>query len=283
MATTAGRGKPQLSVKLILATGLLWASGILVSFPFIWSIRSSVMTAKEILKFPPIWIPSTFTLENYQNVLSYQPFGRYIFNSLFVACSVTLLQLLIAAMGGYAFARLRFPGRDKVFLLYLATMIIPPQVTLVPQYVLISRLGWIDSYAALIIPSVFSAFLTFLFRQFFLSIPRDLEDSARIDGAGYTRIFLTVILPLSGPIIATGGLLAFMSSWTSFLWPLIVLRTRELRTVPIGLAALRDEMGTTDYAQIMAGSVLAILPMFILFVFLQRYIIQGIASSGLKG
>lgn len=241
------------------------------------------MPAREILKFPPIWIPSNVTFAHYVDVLSYQPFGRYIANSLVIALAVTILQITIASMGGYAFARLRFPGRDRLFLLYLATMIIPSQVTLIPQYVLISRFGWIDHYAALIVPSMFSAFLTFMFRQFFLSIPRDLEDAARIDGAGYTRIFLTVVLPLSGPVLATASLIAFMSSWTSFLWPLIVIRTRELRTVPIGLAALRDEMGNVDYGQIMAGSVLAIMPMFILFVFLQRYIIQGVASSGIKG
>jgi multiple sugar transport system permease protein len=268
---------------LTLSTAVLWASALLVSFPFVWTIRSSIMPTKQILKFPPIWIPSEITFEHYRDVLSFQPFDRYILNSLLVATVVTLLQVAIAAMGAYAFARLRFPGRDKLFLLYLATMIIPSQVTLIPQYWLVSKLGWVDGYPSLIVPFVFSAFLTFLIRQFFLGIPRDLEDAARIDGAGYLRIFLTVILPLSGPVLATAGLLAFMSSWTSFLWPLIVIRTRELRTVPIGLAALRDEMGTTDYGQIMAGSVLAIIPMFFLFLFLQRYIIQGVASSGIKG
>jgi multiple sugar transport system permease protein len=266
-----------------LTTIALWLSAVLVSFPFIWTVRSSLMPTKEVMRFPPVWIPSSLTLKHYSDVLSRQPFERYIFNSLFVAISVAVLQVLIAAMGAYAFARLQFPGRDRLFLVYLATMIIPHQLTLVPQYVLVSRLGWVDRYPSLIVPSLFSALLTFLLRQFFLTIPRDLEDAARLDGAGYLRTFMTIILPLSGPGLATSAILAFMSSWTSFLWPLIVTRSRDFRTVPVGLASLRDEMGTTDFAQIMAGTVLAMVPMFILFVLLQRYIVQGVAASGLKG
>jgi len=262
---------------------LLWFSAVLVSFPFVWTVRSSLMPTKEIMRFPPVWIPSGLTLEHYADVLSRQPFGRYIFNSLLVAIMVSILQVLIAAMGAYAFARLDFPGKNRLFLIYLATMIVPHQLTLIPQYVLVSRLGWVDEYPSLVVPFLFSALLTFLLRQFFLSIPRDLEDAARLDGAGYFRTFATIILPLSGPALATSGILAFMSSWTSFLWPLIVTRSREFRTVPVGLAALRDEQGTTDFAQIMAGTVLAMIPMFILFVLLQRYIIEGVAASGVKG
>ncbi len=266
-----------------LVTVLLWLSAVLVAFPFYWMIRSSLMLEKEIMRFPPIWIPPSPSLQNFVDVLTKQPFGRYIFNSLLVALIVTVGQLIVASMGGYAFARLRFPGRDRIFLLYLATMIIPTQVTLIPQYVLISQLGWVDSYAALTVPFLSSAFLTFLLRQFFLSIPRDLEDSARLDGAGYFRTFATIVIPLSGPALATSALLAFMGSWTNFLWPLIVTRSRELRTVPVGLAALQEEMSTTNYAQIMAGSVLAMLPMFILFLFLQKYIIASVATTGLRG
>jgi multiple sugar transport system permease protein len=261
----------------------IWASGILAAFPFIWMVRSAIMPEKQIMHFPPIWIPSSLTLAHFTDVLTRQPFGRYIVNSFLVAIVVTVGQLVIASMGAYAFARLRFPGRDRLFLLYLATMIIPTQVTLIPQYVLISRFGWVDSYAALTVPFLFSAFLTFLLRQFFLSIPRDLEDAARIDGAGYFRTYATIVLPLSAPALATGALLAFMTSWTNFLWPLIVTRSRDLRTVPVGLAALQQEMGQIDYAQLMAGSVLAMLPMFVLFVFLQRFIIESVAATGLKG
>lgn len=266
-----------------LVTVLLWLSAVLVAFPFYWMIRSSLMLEKEIMRFPPIWIPPSPSLQNFADVLTKQPFGRYIVNSLVVALIVTAGQLIVAAMGAYAFARLRFPGRDRIFLLYLATMIIPTQVTLIPQYVLISQFGWVNSYAALTVPFLSSAFLTFLLRQFFLSIPRDLEDSARLDGAGYFRTFATIVIPLSGPALATSALLAFMGSWTNFLWPLIVTRSRDLRTVPVGLAALQEEMSRTNYAQIMAGSVLAMLPMFILFLFLQKYIIASVATTGLRG
>ena len=262
---------------------LLFLLALLVSFPFLWMVRTSFMLPTEALRFPPIWIPQSISLENYTNALTIQPFARYILNSLFIAISVVFGQLLTASLGAYAFARLQFPGRDKLFLLYLATMMIPSQVTLVPLFVMVARVGWIDNYAALIVPGLSSAFLTFLLRQFFLSIPTELEDAARIDGAGYFRSYATIILPLSKPALASCGLLAFMGSWTSFLWPLIVIRTRELRPVPLGLAALQQEQGYTDFPQLMAGSVMAILPIMIVFILLQRYYVSGIALTGLKG
>ncbi|HMN27559.1 MAG TPA: carbohydrate ABC transporter permease [Caldilineaceae bacterium] len=261
----------------------LIVAALLVSFPFVWMIRSSLMLEEEAMRFPPLWIPSQLTLAHYFDALTIQPFGRYIVNSLFIAIVVVIGQLLTASMGAYAFARLRFPGRDRLFLLYLATMMVPGQVTLIPVYVLISKIGWVDNYLALIVPGLFSVYLTFLLRQFFLLIPGELEDAARIDGAGYFRTYWTIFIPLSQPALATCALLAFMGSWTSFLWPLIVIRTKELRTVPIGLAALQQQMGYVDFPQLMAGSVMAILPIFILFLFLQRYFIEGIALTGLKG
>jgi multiple sugar transport system permease protein len=266
-----------------VATLLLAAMALSVSFPFVWMIRSSFMLEAEAMHFPPIWIPSQVTLQHYSDVFTIQPMGRYILNSLFIAVVVVLGQLLTASMGAYAFARLHFPWRDRLFLLYLATMMIPSQVTLVPMYVMVSKVGWVNSYLALIVPGLFSVYLTFLLRQFFLSIPSELEDAAKIDGAGYVRTYSTIFLPLSQPALATCGLLAFMGSWTSFLWPLIVIRTREFRTVPIGLAALQQEMGYVDFPQLMAGSVMAILPIFVLFVFLQRYFIESIALTGMKG
>ena len=266
-----------------LAAALLILSAILVAFPFIWMIHTSLMPEDEVLQFPPVWIPSHLTLQHYMDALTLQPFGRYIVNSFIVAVTSTAGQLLTASMGAYAFARLRFPGRDKLFLLYLATMMIPYQVTLIPQYVLISKLGWLNNYLALIVPSLGSAFSTFLLRQFFLSIPREMEEAAKIDGAGYMRIYATIILPLAKPAVATVSLLTFMSSWTSFVWPLVVIQSTEMRTIPVGLAALQQQAGASDIAQIMAGAVMALVPMFVLFIFLQRYFIESIASSGLKG
>lgn len=266
------------------ATLLLWLSAAVVAFPFLWMLRSAFMPTKFIMRFPPLWIPPEATFDNFTKLLTRQPFLHYITNSLTVATIVTVGQVVISALSAYAFARLRFPGRDKLFLLYLATMVIPVQVTLIPQYVLVSQLGWIDSYAALTVPMLSSAFLTFLLRQYFLSIPMELEDAARIDGAGYLRIFATIIVPLSGPALATSALLAFIGNWTNYLWPLIVTRSREMRTVPVGLASFQDEMaGRTDYGQMMAGAVLSILPMFILFLLLQRFIVRSLATSGLKG
>lgn len=277
-------GVKQRAPSSLAATALLWLSAAVVAFPFFWMLRSAFMPTKFIMRFPPLWLPPEATFDNFTKLLTRQPFLHYIFNSLTVATIVTIGQVLISALSAYAFARLRFPGRDKLFLLYLATMVIPVQVTLIPQYVLISQLGWIDSYAALTVPLLSSAFLTFLLRQYFLTIPAELEDAARIDGAGYLRIFATIIVPLSGPALATSALLAFIGNWTNYLWPLIVTRSREMRTVPVGLASFQDEMaGRTDYGQMMAGAVLSILPMFILFLLLQRFIVRSVATSGLKG
>ncbi len=278
------RGKRATRALLAGATTVVLAlAALAVSFPFVWMIRSSFMPESEAMRFPPIWIPSYVTLQHYFDVFNIQPMGRYILNSLLIAVTVVVGQLLTTSMGAYAFSRLRFPGRDRLFLLYLATMMIPSQVTLVPLYVMVSKVGWVDNYLALIVPNLFSVYLTFLLRQFFLSIPTELEDAAKIDGAGYFRTYATIFLPLSQPALATCGLLAFMGSWTSFLWPLIVIRTREYRTVPIGLAALQQERGYIDYPQLMAGSVMAILPIFILFLSLQRFFIESIALTGLKG
>jgi len=266
-----------------ITTILLLLLALLVSFPFLWMLRTSLMPETEALKFPPNWIPSSINLTNYMKALTVQPFARYIANSLLVALLTVFGQLLFSSMGAYAFSRLHFPGRDKIFLLYLATMMIPFQVTLVPLFVMISRVRWVDTYAALIVPGLASAYFTFLLRQFFLTIPTELEDAARIDGAGYFRTFVTIILPLSTAALASCGLLAFMQNWTSFLWPLIVIRTREFRTVPLGLIALRQEQGYIDFPQLMAGSAMAILPIMLVFILLQRYFVSGIAMTGLKG
>lgn len=257
--------------------------GLLVSFPFLWMIRTSFLKETDAPKFPPIWIPSYFLLDNYIGALTIQPFARYILNSLFIALLAVITQILTASLGAYAFARLRFPGRDKLFLLYLATMLIPSQITFIPSYVLMSLFGWVDHYLGLIVPSMFNVFITFLFRQFFLSIPMELEDAAKIDGAGYLRTYSTIILPLSKPALATAAIFVFIGSWGSFLWPLLLIRTRELRTVPLGLAAMQLEQGHTNIPQLMAGSTLAIVPIIIVFLLLQRYYIEGVTLSGLKG
>lgn len=271
------------NLKQTFMTVILIGVGLVISFPFLWMVRTSVMLETEALIFPPIWFPSKFSLISYLGAVRIQPFARYIYNSMVVSIAIMGGQVLTASMAAYAFARLRFPGRDKLFLVYLGTMMIPSQVTLVPSFVLISWLGWIDTYFALVVPSLTSAYLTFLMRQFFLNVPKDLEDAARIDGAGYLRIFATIILPLAKSALLTCALLSFMGSWTSFLWPMIVTRSTSMRTVPLGLVALQAQQSYINFPQLMAGSVMALVPIIVLFLSFQRHYMQGIATSGLKG
>ncbi len=263
----------------------LWLAvlGVLMAFPFFWMLRTSLLKEVDAAVFPPIWLPTYLELDGYRGVFTVQPFGRYILNSALVAVTVMAAQLVTASLGAYAFARLHFPGRDKLFLLYLATMLIPAEVTIVPTFVLISRLQLVDSLAGLIVPGLFSVFTTFLLRQFFLTIPFELEDAAKMDGAGYFRRYAQIVMPLSQPALATAAIFIFIGTWRNFLWPLIIIRTRELRTVPIGLAAIQQEQGHTDVPQLMAGSVMAIVPVIAVFLLLQRFYIEGVAMSGLKG
>jgi multiple sugar transport system permease protein len=211
------------------------------------------------------------------------PFARFYFNSIFVAACVTIGQVVTSAMAAYAFSRLKFPGRDKLFMGYLATMMIPYAVLLVPLYVLMNWLKWIDTYKSLIVPAIFSAYGTFMLRQFFMSIPVDLEDAAKIDGCNYFRIFLHIILPLSKPALATLTVFTFMGSWMNFMWPLVVTNSVPMKTLPVGLAYFQETGFGTQYHLLMAGAVMATIPLIIVFVFTQRFFVEGIKMTGLKG
>ena len=224
----------------------------------------------------PIW-------SNYTKVIEVMPFAKFYFNSIFVAICVTIGQVATSAMSGYAFSRLSFPGRDKLFMGYLATMMIPYAVLLVPLYILMNWLNWIDTYKALIVPAMFSAYGTFMLRQFFMGIPVDLEDAAKIDGCNYFRIFLHIILPLSKPALATLTVFTFMGSWMNFMWPLIVVNSIKMKTLPVGLAYFQETGFGTEYNLLMAGAVMATIPIIIVFVFTQRFFVEGIKMSGLKG
>src|SRR6266496_2350740 len=260
-----------------LTIGSLWAL-----FPFLWMISTSLKADSEVLIYPPTWIPSRFVWENYAEVLRLVPFGRFLMNTTIVAVTVTILELITSSFAAYAFARLRFPGRDKLFLLYLGTLMIPGQVTIIPNFLLISWLGWVDSYAALIIPAAFSAFGTFLLRQFFLSIPPELEQAARMDGCSYFGIYRHIILPLSGPALATLAVFAFMTQWNAFLWPLIVTNKETMRTLTVGIRYFGDDApGQFNY--LMAGTVMSLIPILIVFLLLQRYFVRGIALTGMTG
>ena len=224
----------------------------------------------------------TLTLGNYVETFRAVPFGRYYLNSAFVATSVTVLQVLISSLAAFAFARLRFWGREVLFMLYLATLMIPFQVTLIPNFLIIKNLGWYNSYAALIVPSLFSAFSTFLLRQYYRGIPIDLDEAARMDGASSFRIWWQVILPLSGPVLATLAIFVFQQSWNDFLWPLVVTVTEGMRTIPVGLAAFVGQYSTA-WNLLMAGSVIALLPVLVIYVLAQKWFVEGITLSGMGG
>ncbi len=258
---------------------------ITMILPFLWMISTSLKEPQAVYVFPPKWIPDPIIWASYLKVWLVVPFARFYFNSIFVALLVTAGQVLTSALAAYAFSRLTFPGRDKLFFSYLATMMIPGSVTLVPVYILMVHFRWIDSYKALIIPAIFSAYGTFMLRQFFMGIPRDLEDAAGVDGCSLIGIFWKIVLPLSKPILATLTTFTFMASWNNFMWPLLVTESVEKKTLPIGLAYFQEVYQYTqpDWALLMAGSLLVTIPIIVVFVFNQRFFVEGIKLSGIKG
>lgn len=254
--------------------------------PFLWMVTTSLKEPGNIFSYDRVWwqdwIPVRFVWANYSKAWQVVPFARFYFNSLFVSACVTAGQVTTSALAAYAFARLQFPGRDKIFFAYLATIMIPGAVTMIPVFILLRMLGWIDTYKAVILPGIFTAYGTFLLRQFFLTLPKELEDAAKIDGCSYFGIFWRIILPLSKPALATLTTFTFMGSWLNFMWPLIVLNTHSKFTLPVGLAYFQT-MHTTDWTLLMAGSLMMILPILIVFIITQRYFVEGIKLTGIKG
>jgi len=254
--------------------------------PFLWMITTSLKQPGEVFSYLKPWwydwIPNSFVWQNYVKASQVVPFGRFYLNSIFVAVVTTFGQVSTSALSAYAFARLKFPGRDKIFFAYLATMMIPGAVTMIPVFMLLQSLGWIDTYKAVILPPIFTAYGTFMLRQFFLTLPKDLEDAAKIDGCSYFGIFWRILLPLSKPALATLTTFTFMGNWMSFMWPLIVLNSHEKFTLPVGLAYFQS-LHNTDWTLLMAGSLMMILPILLLFIFNQRYFVEGIKLSGIKG
>lgn len=260
----------------------LLAGSIIMLLPFIWMLSTSLKTPAETFAYPPVWIPSQIVWGNYTRTISVMPFGQFYLNSLIVTISVTLLQILTSSLAAFAFARLKFPGRSTVFLLYLATLMIPFQVTMIPNFILVRMLGWYDTYQALILPPAFSAFSTFLLRQYFMGIPFDLDEAARMDGASSFRIWWSVILPLSGPVLAALAIFVSLNTWNEFLWPLIITNSPEMRTLPVGLSSFQGQF-KVEWNLLMAGSMIAMLPVLIVYIIGQRWFIQGIAMSGMGG
>ena len=249
--------------------------------PFVWMILTSVKDISDIYIYPPKWLPSVFHFDNYVKVFEAAPFARYYLNSFFVAVIVTLGQLITCSMAAYAFARLQFKGRNALFLLFLGTMMIPYNVTMIPSFMVLYWLGWVDTYQALIVPGLASAFGTFLLRQFFITIPKELEEAAFLDGAGKFTVLRRIIVPLSKPALATLAIFTFMGVFNDFIWALIVINSEDMRTVQLGLSIFRDRY-LTQWDLLMAGSVTAVLPILLVFFFAQKYFIKGITLSGIK-
>ncbi|WP_187358465.1 carbohydrate ABC transporter permease [Microbacterium testaceum] len=266
-----------------LLTSVVLVVGLLVwVLPFAWMLLGSVKTQREILQRPPTWWPQQFTWENFAAWFGQLNFGQFFGNSFLVAVLTVAGNLVFCSMVGYALAKMNFPGKKALFIVVMVTLMVPGVVTFVPLFVMVSSLGLVDSYAALILPFVTTPLGVFLMRQFMLGIPDPLLEAARIDGAGELRIFARIVMPLCGPPLATLGILTFLASWNNFLWPLVAAQTEAKYTLPVALSLYSTGQNATDYGLLLAGSVLVIAPIILLFVFLQRYFIQGIASTGLK-
>ncbi len=277
----------------LLSTGLLHlvlaGLSVLMILPFTWMILTSLKTLGEVND--PNWLPSSLQWQNYSNVFDYEnpdpnqrgvQFTRFYWNSIYVAAWVTFLQVTTSAMAAFSFARLKWPGRDKVFLLYLSTMMLPGLVMMIPNYQIMIQLGWVDTLTGLIVPGAFSAFGTFLLRQFMLTIPSSIDEAAEIDGASKFRLFWDIIMPLARPGLITLTIFTFMGNYNSFFWPLVMLRSEAKYTLPIGLMFFESTRGQSTHL-LMAAVTMSVIPMILLFVFLQKYLVKGIQLGAVKG
>ena len=265
-------------VALALVLGLLLMIG-----PFVWMVLASLKTQRELLQVPPTWLPENPTMGNYDRLFERLDFPRYFWNSTLIAVGITASNMVFCSMVGYALAKLRFWGRDKLFLLVLGTLLVPGSVTLVPLFVLMSKLGLVNTLWAVVLPAAAGPLGVFLMRQFMLSIPDDLLEAARVDGAGEFYIFWRIVVPLSAPAIAALGIVTFLPAWNALLWPLVVLTGEEKFTLPVALAIFARGQFQADYGLLMAGSVVLVLPVIAIFVVLQRRFTQSVAMTGLKG
>ncbi|MGV8968179.1 MAG: carbohydrate ABC transporter permease [Cellulomonas sp.] len=272
-----GEARPQGWLYLTLGIGL-----VVMLTPFIWMVLSAFKPEAEIRANPPTWWPQTFTLDNFTELFTRLNFPQFFTNSAVVAVLVTLGNLVFCSMLGYAFAKIDFWGRDWLFRIVLGTMMVPGIVMLVPLFVLVSRLGLVNSYAGLILPFLAGPFGVFLMRQFISALPDELIDAGRIDGASEFRIFARIIMPLCKPALATLGILTFLGSWNNFLWPLVVASSEDKYTLPVALALYSTGQNENHYGLMLAGAVAVVAPVLIVFLFLQKQIIQGIATSGIK-
>jgi multiple sugar transport system permease protein len=279
----------RLDIPSLLLTASLLALAVIWLLPIVWVVVTSLKMTADIVRVPPEWIPWPATGAHYYEVLLGSSrtarIGRAFVNSIVISVGTAAIVLMTSAMSAYALARMRFPGRNVVFTMLIGSLMIPNAVVLVPQYVLVQRLGWLSTYQGLIVPEAATtfAFGVFLLRQFFVTMPGELEDAARIDGANAWQVFTRIVLPLSQPVLAALGIFAFRSAWNDFLWPLIAVNKPEMFPLPVALALLRSAYSSESYGPIMAGAALSALPLLIVFLVANRRIVEGVRLSGLKG
>jgi ABC-type glycerol-3-phosphate transport system permease component len=268
----------QLNIYLVVG-----GMAILMILPFYWMLMTAFMPAPDIIAFPPKWIPTRLTLEHFTVAFEKAPWLAYYWNSFVVATVSVGCSLLFGLFAGYAFAVYRFPLQTFFFLLILATLMVPVQVTSVALYIMLSHIGWVDTYLGILAPNFASAFGVFMIRQGIKSIPVDLIEAARMDGAGEVRIVLTIIAPLVKTTLATVAMILFLGSWNDFLWPVIIINSADLRTLPVGIALFKDPYGNINYGPLMAATLICTGPMLLAYIISQKYMIRGIALTGLKG
>lgn len=262
---------------------LLALAVVVMGVPFYWVVTGALKTNKEIYTFPPVWIPREPHWENFVEAWDAAPFGRFYLNSIVTTLVGSGLELLLALTSAYALVFLRVRVAGAAFLLILAALLVPSQVTLLPNYLTVARLGWINTYQGSIVPGASVAFGTFLFRQHFRALSREILDAAVIDGCGHLRLLWQVVVPLSQPVIVTFILISMVSKWNEFLWPLVVTNSLDMRTLPIGIAYLYSVEGVMNWGPILAGTLFVILPMLVIYLLAQRWIVSGIASGAVKG
>ncbi len=270
------------NIRKLIVYILLFLLALTTIVPMLWTFSTSLKSKQATLAFPPDIVPKEPTLNNYITLFNAYPFGRYLFNSVLVTSATVFLQVLIAGLAAFAFARFDFRFKNTLFVLYLATLMIPFQVTAIPLYLIVRNLNWINTYQGLIVPKLFSAFGVFLLRQAFMSTPREFDESAFMDGAGYFTVFFKIVLPMNKTALATFGIFSFMDAWNSYLWPLIVSTEQNMMTLPVGLANLHGRW-ITQWNLVSAGAMISIIPILLVFLFAQKWFVQGVASSGLKG
>lgn len=278
-----GRKPGASRVQTIILHILVGLGAFIMVFPFLWMVLTSFKDISQAFLIPPKWIPDPWIWQNYPASLQALPFGRAYFNSFYISLIVVSVTLITASMAAYAFAKIRFPGHEIVFLLFLATMMVPSQVTIIPLFLIMRELGWVDTHLSIIVPgALFNAFAVFLLRQFVRGIPKEMEEAALIDGANRWRIYWQIILPLLVPAMAALGIFLFLGAWNNFFYPLIFLNSPPLFTVPLMLNQFRGQY-TVDWTLLMAGSAIAVLPVLVVYIIGQRKIIEGITMTGLTG